>query len=780
MLSSDNGLAPEAAGTLAVLHARYADDIHKHVRRLLGDGEEAEEVFRAVFVRAREELAQGNRAPASLRAWILAIAHQEAVRKTPDVPEANRPARPRDAPSRPWRARQRLPEGAPQSPEPARAALFGTTTTELSNPPRPAEPSPPQNATTGCPHLRYADDPANRYSRPTRMHRCFASGHPTLVSLDEQKLLCFTAGYGVCARITGPAPVPEPRAESPTESETVVPRVPAPTVDGEPVAREAAAREQATLERAAGEQSVAAADEQTTRPQADVRRAAAEKLVLEQVHHVASPPVETNAAAEMPPSLQNEPAEPNVQPGIEIRSPRVAAAAATESPAATSSTFDLPIERTAQVYVRADERPSEDDATKAAPFAELPGPRWVVSAEQRPHRGVEPHGVAHGKPEPMKREEKRPVLAGPTVGFAAVGFVLTAFGATAFTFSGRMAHGTGKRGRRLAALIAALAAAAFNWWLRAIGQIIRGAGALTRAGLVRGASLVSAVAPRVSDRLRPRTAAPAKERAPIASIASEFDAPILAVAAQPSSPIVTAGPTVIEPEIVLHMPELAVPAAVPLVHAAAAVSGEAIGTAVAGDSDQVLQALLALGQRGVAVTTILRDQGGVRLRGVINGASTTHWYSYDECAKLTARVAAEPPPTSEELEPEPILIERKRPVWPGFALVGVILAAALILMSRALPAEGHELIMVRASVPAYSAEGDVVWTATAGEHYRVVGEEGQWFLAVSEAAGSPRAARVVWFERGPQINVVSDRPEVVQLALTWGRQVRGLVQELLR
>ena len=181
----------------------------------------------------------------------------------------------------------------------------------------------------------------------------------------------------------------------------------------------------------------------------------------------------------------------------------------------------------------------------------------------------------------------------------------------------------------------------------------------------------------------------------------------------------------------------------------------------------------------MAVTTILRDQGGVRLRGVVDGASTTHWYSYDECAKLRALSTVESPPIVGEPRREPILTARKRPVWPGFALVGVILAATVMLISRALPAEGHELT-VRASIPAYSEEGDMLWTASAGENYRVIREEGQWVLAVSEAAGSPRAARVAWFEKGPRINVVSDRPEVVQLAVTWAGRVEGVVEDLLR
>src|SRR5205823_1348786 len=81
-MRSEEELAPEAAAALALLHARYAADVLKQVRRLVGDDKAADEATVAVFARARVELGTEHRAPASLRSWILAIAHEEAVRRT--------------------------------------------------------------------------------------------------------------------------------------------------------------------------------------------------------------------------------------------------------------------------------------------------------------------------------------------------------------------------------------------------------------------------------------------------------------------------------------------------------------------------------------------------------------------------------------------------------------------------------------------------------------------------------------------------------------------------
>src|SRR5947209_17831821 len=82
-------------------------------------------------------------------------------------------------------------------------------------------------------------------------------------------------------------------------------------------------------------------------------RAAAEKLALQPAGHASSPSsVEMDTWVETSSDTRKEPAEPNVQPGNETRSHWVAAAAA-ESPAATLSTFELPIEREAAVIVPA-------------------------------------------------------------------------------------------------------------------------------------------------------------------------------------------------------------------------------------------------------------------------------------------------------------------------------------------------------------------------------------------------------------------------------------------
>lgn len=51
-----------------------------------------------------------------------------------------------------------------------------------------------------CPKLGYVDDPANRYSRPTQLHRCFATGVAERVSTPEQRDLCLTNRYPSCPR----------------------------------------------------------------------------------------------------------------------------------------------------------------------------------------------------------------------------------------------------------------------------------------------------------------------------------------------------------------------------------------------------------------------------------------------------------------------------------------------------------------------------------------------------------------------------------------------------
>jgi len=51
-----------------------------------------------------------------------------------------------------------------------------------------------------CPRLGFADDPMRNYSRPTALHRCYASITPSLVTLQEQRELCLSGQYPTCQR----------------------------------------------------------------------------------------------------------------------------------------------------------------------------------------------------------------------------------------------------------------------------------------------------------------------------------------------------------------------------------------------------------------------------------------------------------------------------------------------------------------------------------------------------------------------------------------------------
>ena len=56
-----------------------------------------------------------------------------------------------------------------------------------------------------CPRLGFADDPARHYSRPTALHRCYASESPSLVTNQEQLDLCLGGLYPTCARFRNAA-----------------------------------------------------------------------------------------------------------------------------------------------------------------------------------------------------------------------------------------------------------------------------------------------------------------------------------------------------------------------------------------------------------------------------------------------------------------------------------------------------------------------------------------------------------------------------------------------
>jgi len=65
-------------------------------------------------------------------------------------------------------------------------------------PPSAEEKGPPTLGT--CPHLGFADDRVQHYSRATVLHRCFASGAPSVVTSPEQRNLCLSGSYPTCPR----------------------------------------------------------------------------------------------------------------------------------------------------------------------------------------------------------------------------------------------------------------------------------------------------------------------------------------------------------------------------------------------------------------------------------------------------------------------------------------------------------------------------------------------------------------------------------------------------
>jgi hypothetical protein len=95
-------------------------------------------------------------------------------------------------------------------------------------------------------------------------------------------------------------------------------------------------------------------------------------------------------------------------------------------------------------------------------------------------------------------------------------------------------------------------------------------------------------------------------------------------------------------------------------------------------NDHVLKALSVLGVQGLAVTGVVRDQRGMRVRGIVAGQSTTRWYSYDECKQLVERHTAEQAAPAEP-EPELVAVEVKRRAWPPIWLSVVVVAGALTL-----------------------------------------------------------------------------------------------------
>ena len=98
---------------------------------------------------------------------------------------------------------------APGSVNGAAAAARPRESEEEAGAPVATAPGP-------CPKLGYVDDPSNRYSRPTQLHRCFASGAAERVSTPEQRDLCLTNRYPNCPRfVAGGATVSSPASTRP-------------------------------------------------------------------------------------------------------------------------------------------------------------------------------------------------------------------------------------------------------------------------------------------------------------------------------------------------------------------------------------------------------------------------------------------------------------------------------------------------------------------------------------------------------------------------------------
>jgi hypothetical protein len=113
---------------------------------------------------------------------------------------------------------------------PAVAAIVESdATTLITAAPVPQKPAQDEAAATGvshCSKLGFEDDPASSFGRPTRLHRCFAAGTPTPLSLEQQRELCLSDHFETCPRLTAapssPAPKtgrPGPRRVEPTTSD---------------------------------------------------------------------------------------------------------------------------------------------------------------------------------------------------------------------------------------------------------------------------------------------------------------------------------------------------------------------------------------------------------------------------------------------------------------------------------------------------------------------------------------------------------------------------------
>ena len=136
-----------------------------------------------------------------------------------------------------------------------RRVASGEEFAEAAAPP-PVEHDEPQSLGT-CPMLGFADDRARHYSRPTALHRCYATGASSLVTGQEQRELCLGGRYPTCPRFRNgspsngvtiaalaesPAPAPAETLPPPIELPLMSPPPPAQTMSPRPVPAGVAAR----------------------------------------------------------------------------------------------------------------------------------------------------------------------------------------------------------------------------------------------------------------------------------------------------------------------------------------------------------------------------------------------------------------------------------------------------------------------------------------------------------------------------------------------------------
>jgi hypothetical protein len=74
-----------------------------------------------------------------------------------------------------------------------------------------------------CPLLGFADDRSRHYSRSTALHRCYASGAPSLITGREQRELCLGGRYPTCARYRNAVPATHEATDSHVAPTPVLP-----------------------------------------------------------------------------------------------------------------------------------------------------------------------------------------------------------------------------------------------------------------------------------------------------------------------------------------------------------------------------------------------------------------------------------------------------------------------------------------------------------------------------------------------------------------------------